>query len=321
MVNPVSLSERGAGVMKTIIKVIPLILVILLALVYGIPGLAGGWATITLDNWPAQITVGEPITIGFTVRQHGNDDSKMNGLDPTVTARHRASGETFIVHVKPSGSDGHYSVILDFPVAGAWSWSIQAFTMDQPMPDLIVASPAASLKAPTNPVDVPAAPRTPWSLALVVGAVISAGAILLLLRRRTRWALALLAAGLVAVGAGYVLATGAPQEAAAEAPQEKEIEIKTEMVSEIEPIVLGEILFVAKGCATCHLNNKIDRSLVSFTTEVGPNLSSYQASAELLRLWLTDPKTAKPQTKMPDLELSAAEIEALIVFLNAESKK
>ena len=35
------------------------------------PAAAGGWATVTIDEMPAEIAAGAPFTIRFTVRQHG----------------------------------------------------------------------------------------------------------------------------------------------------------------------------------------------------------------------------------------------------------
>src|SRR5688572_22466504 len=58
-------------------------LALLLALILTIPVFSGGWAVITLDELPTDVVAGEPLTIGFTVRQHGI--RPMDGLDPTVT--------------------------------------------------------------------------------------------------------------------------------------------------------------------------------------------------------------------------------------------
>jgi cytochrome c2 len=123
-------------------------------------------------------------------------------------------------------------------------------------------------------------------------------------RQRTRWALLLAVAGLAAAGAGLASAAAdreAPQARAADAP----------VVAQT-----GETLFVAKGCVQCHRNDRVERDLVVFSTEMGPDLTNYQASAEYLRVWLKDPQTAKPQTQMPNLGLSEVEMEALIAFLS-----
>ncbi len=48
---------------------------------------------------------------------------------------------------------------------------------------------------------------------------------------------------------------------------------------------------------------------------IGPNLTSYQPEPVFTQRWLRDPQAVRPDTRMPDLELSDAEIEALITFL------
>jgi hypothetical protein len=47
-----------------------------------------------------------------------------------------------------------------------------------------------------------------------------------------------------------------------------------------------------------------------------PDLSNFSASPEVLRLRLQDPRLVNSNTQMPDLNLSDAEIEALIAFIN-----
>jgi hypothetical protein len=118
----------------------------LIALVFAIPAYAGGWAVITLDELPTSVISGEPLTIGFTVLQHGK--TPMDGLEPTITAS-LSGGEKFTVNAQPEGKTGHYSASLTFPKEGNWEWSIQAFSMDQPMPVLTVApSIPGSVKEP-----------------------------------------------------------------------------------------------------------------------------------------------------------------------------
>ena len=59
-------------------------LALLLSVIFAIPAFAGGWAVITLDELPTNVVAGEPLTIGFTVLQHGK--TPMDGLYPNVTA-------------------------------------------------------------------------------------------------------------------------------------------------------------------------------------------------------------------------------------------
>ncbi|RIK35370.1 MAG: hypothetical protein DCC55_30500 [Chloroflexi bacterium] len=81
-----------------------------------------------------------------------------------------------------------------------------------------------------------------------------------------------------------------------------------------DPVSYGKALFVAKGCATCHLHTS---ALVPLSTGVGPELSNYQVIPEYVTAWLRDPKAIKPQTQMPTLALQEPEIEALVAFLSA----
>jgi hypothetical protein len=67
------------------LTVIKITTIILLALVCVIPALAGGWAAITLDDWPAGVVAGQPLAVGFMVRQHGINP--MDDLTPILMAR------------------------------------------------------------------------------------------------------------------------------------------------------------------------------------------------------------------------------------------
>jgi hypothetical protein len=295
--------------------------VILLAV--AAPALAGGWATITVDEWPTQIVANEPVDIGFTVRQHGRDDRRLSGLSPTLTAKNTATGKSIVVNAKDEGAAGHYVALITFPEAGAWSWSIQAFSMDQPMPDLLVNEPAASVlsASPLAPnlfaltaLNIAGFSFTPAILAGVLGLVFVCLAIGLAWRKRTRWALALVFVGLLAWGAGVASAASKP--AGFAPPENKPVAGIVPAGKPVSQEEFGKILFVAKGCVTCHVNPRVEAAFIPFQVDVGKNLTGYVASPEFLRIWLKDPKAVKPNTEMPNLELSQAEIEALIVFLN-----
>jgi hypothetical protein len=165
-------------------------LALLLSLAFSIPVVAGGWAVITLDELPSNIVAGEPLRIGFTVLQHGR--TPMTNLEPTVTAG-LALDEKLVVYAEPEGKSGHYVATLTFPKGGEWEWSIQAFTMDQPMPVLSVAAPGAV--SASQPVKTePATPSLPplvivRTLALGIGLI----GLVVAFRRRSRLAAALTA--------------------------------------------------------------------------------------------------------------------------------
>ena len=74
----------------------------------------------------------------------------------------------------------------------------------------------------------------------------------------------------------------------------------------------GRALFQAKGCVTCHHHGAVE---TSEAVPIGPDLTHYRPNPDFVRQWLRDPATIRPGTAMPDLQLSEAEIEALIAFL------
>ena len=281
-------------------RLIPFLLITgLIALALPAPTLAGGWAVITLDELPAQVNAGQPIVVGFTVLQHGK--TPLEDLSPTISARHTATGESIIVTAKPEGEIGHYTATLALPRAGTWAWSIQAFIMDQPMPPLSVLTGTT--------VDVPS-PQPPLTLPLVVGFLGlfgTAGALWVLLRKRVRWALALAIAGVIVSGVSFTSAASRPAEP------------KSLALVPVTPKEIGQSLFLAKGCITCHAHQEIqrDKDRMIFV-DTGPNLSNFSADPEYLRRWLMNPASIKPTTEMPALQLSDSEIDALTAFLNAK---
>lgn len=270
-----------------------------------VPASAGGWAVITLDTLPGQMISGQAYTLGFMVRQHGI--TPMANLTPTIHATNPATGDILTVSAGPAGEVGHYQATLSFPTEGSWRWSIDAFTMQQPMPDLNVL-------APSQVQDSSALPgASPVSLTLVISGLLWAAlAAWFALRNRSRRLVGLAVIGLLLAGAGFASAN-----VRAFMPE-------TSQVSQnlaLSPAETGQALFVAKGCITCHQNQRIDRvETQNFASlRIGPDLSKFSASPEYLRLWLANPAALKPDTRMPDLNLSPGEIEALIAFLNAGS--
>lgn len=74
----------------------------------------------------------------------------------------------------------------------------------------------------------------------------------------------------------------------------------------------GRDLFLAKGCVTCHAHTAYPDV---FSVGIGPDLTHYQAAPDFMADWLRDPKALKPQTLMPNLDLTDSEIQALTAFL------
>jgi len=284
---------------------------LLVALALVIPVFAGGWAVITLDELPTGVVAGESFTVGFTVLQHGR--TPLPGLDPTITAT--LLKEQFVVHAEAEGEPGHYTAMLSFPKEGEWRWSIQAFTMDQPMPTLSVAAPiAGSISEPvaqTDPVqNVSVSPL--WiagGLALAIGLI----SLLMAIQRKSRLAMALTGLCLVVGVASFVAVPAIP-----EVEAQSKSSAETSSTSSISQVELGRQLFVAKGCITCHVNQRVGNSDEYWTIEMGaPNLSVYANDPDVLRTRLKDPSAVKADTKMPNLGLNKEEIEALVAFLNS----
>lgn len=272
-------------------------LTFLLAMAFTVPALAGGWAVIILDELPGNVEANQPLEIGFMVRQHGV--TPLSGLSPVIRARADGSSKSVIVEAVDEGKVGHYVATLTLPQSGQWEWSIEAFGGAQPMPALtVVDAPIALTKS--EPVT---------SLPLLAGGVGLLGTVggLLALQKKVRWATALVVIGLLVSGVGFVSAANQPK-----AESEAQIVLTVSPVSQVE---LGRDLFIAKGCMLCHSHTETN-NIREFGVDMGPELTNITASPEYLRLWLKDPKAAKSTATMPTLELSDAEMDALIAFIN-----
>ena len=82
---------------------------------------AGGWSVITLNDFPDYAMAGKPLTLTFTVRQHGNN--LVTGLKPVIRAS-VAGGTALVVHAKPTSNPGEYSTSLVLDTVGDWAITI-----------------------------------------------------------------------------------------------------------------------------------------------------------------------------------------------------
>lgn len=95
----------------------------------------------------------------------------------------------------------------------------------------------------------------------------------------------------------------------------------------LAPAAYGRALFQYKGCASCHRHDGLDLARVSvadadrfFAGVIGaPDLTHYRPDPAFVRQWLRDPEAVRPNTDMPNLNLSEEEIEALLAFLEEQS--
>src|SRR6266566_5190533 len=95
---------------------LPGLLVITLLAAYG------GWAAITVQDLPDYGVARQPLTLTFTVRQHGV--TLLNGLEPRMEAE--AGGVTSAAVAEAAREPGQYTARLALPGAGDWKITIHS---------------------------------------------------------------------------------------------------------------------------------------------------------------------------------------------------
>ena len=94
-------------------------LVVLVLLVSAAAGVsAGGWSVITLADFPDYAMAGKPLTLTFSVRQHGQ--TLVSGLKPSVQAS-TPGAPPVVVRATPASRGGEYTATLDLDRVGDWS--------------------------------------------------------------------------------------------------------------------------------------------------------------------------------------------------------
>lgn len=104
-------------------RTLPAFLVLAAFLLLAFPALAGGWATVRLDEPPGDLPAGQPWQFGFMVLQH--DVSPNSDVTPVVRAVHLETGEEVTVTAEQEGPTGHFVAELTLPEAGEWSWTVK----------------------------------------------------------------------------------------------------------------------------------------------------------------------------------------------------
>ncbi len=132
------------------------------ALGFAAPAAAGGWAVTTLDPLATTPVAGEPFDVGFTILQHGRTPITMPGAAIIVTD---GAGAETRFPATPSGAEGHHVATVEIPVAGSFTWAVDAFGI-QDLGPLHVATSAT-----TSSGDGAA---SPWTGPLFVVAVVLA---------------------------------------------------------------------------------------------------------------------------------------------------
>jgi mono/diheme cytochrome c family protein len=80
---------------------------------------AGGWAVVTV-TLPDTVVVGQPVTVRYSVRQHGQ--RLLNGLQGRVEAW--SGGTVISAPATATDKDGHYAATLTLPRAGTWTLDV-----------------------------------------------------------------------------------------------------------------------------------------------------------------------------------------------------
>jgi hypothetical protein len=269
------------------------------------PVRAGCCLVLSVDELPHSIVAGEPVTVSYTARLVTGQGHVSYQSQEMITAVHAETKDRLTVEAEPIEDEpGHFRATLIFPEAGQWQWRLGS----RPMPPLLVQE-APVVPETMSAIPIPATPAYEILLALsIVGLSVAALGLAAWLRRRSPFRLALvLVAVLIALGA---LAARAAAPGTAVAGSEP-------AVPAIQPGDMGEALFVAKGCLSCHRHDGLTLIDSSGSGGVAPDLTYYQGHPDFLRSWLRDPKAIQPTTFMPNLELGGHEIEALVAFLSS----
>jgi mono/diheme cytochrome c family protein len=84
---------------------------------------AGGWAIITLSEFPDYTVAGKSWNLTFAVRQHGV--TLLSDLHPKITATD-ATGNSIKGKVSPGSAKGEYTAALTLPQPGDWKITIDS---------------------------------------------------------------------------------------------------------------------------------------------------------------------------------------------------
>ena len=85
---------------------VQLLLLLLALFAFAARLFAGGWAIITLNDFPDYAVAGKPLNLTFTIRQHGR--TLLGGLRPTIRAT-TPGGLKATAKATPAAARGEYS--------------------------------------------------------------------------------------------------------------------------------------------------------------------------------------------------------------------
>lgn len=152
------------------------------------PARAGGWATLTLDSVPSEVYAGEPLAVGFMLRQHGTHPTHEawgEPLRPILRAWNEETGAKVEAEAKADEEEGHFTVEVTFPEAGVWQWELDPVALEGRMKyEALTVLPIRA--ASTEEATVAGVAET--SSATTRGVMRGAGLLLLLLAGSVAWA-------------------------------------------------------------------------------------------------------------------------------------
>lgn len=83
---------------------------------------AGGWATAGVQPPPESLGPGDTWKAQITVLQHGNPETPLSGVEPTLTIKSGSTSKTF--KAKPTDKAGVYVAEVVFPSTGKWHYEV-----------------------------------------------------------------------------------------------------------------------------------------------------------------------------------------------------
>jgi hypothetical protein len=94
----------------------------LVALAVPASAAAGGWATAGVAPPPDDMGPGQTWDARITVLQHGNPETPLMGVVPTLTIKNGSTSKTF--EAAATDESGVYIAHVVFPRTGEWSYSV-----------------------------------------------------------------------------------------------------------------------------------------------------------------------------------------------------
>ena len=107
---------------------------------------AGGWVVITIQDLPHHVVAGTPVTLTYSVRQHGR--VLLDGLDGRLEISQ--GPERLLVPVTELGH-GRYSATFSVPRPGIWTIDVRS-GFSGPLNSSTITLPAVDGTTPVPPV-------------------------------------------------------------------------------------------------------------------------------------------------------------------------